>query len=151
MKKGKIDLPKPNQIYPKSLVIRSAKLIDSEPINDREKTLYNINTRKMPYEHFALKKDSIDVVTLRELKEVAKVIGMHRYSRLSKELLLDGMYVHFCFEYNPVCFKCGFDRNNDSSWNISNDIYNLIGILCYNETNKLRCKGCLESIRYIFS
>ena len=61
LKKGKIDLPKPNQIYPKSLVIRTAKPIDSEPINDREKTWYNINTRKMPYEHFALKKDSINV------------------------------------------------------------------------------------------
>ena len=92
-----------------------------------------------------------DVVRLRELKVVARAIGMQRYSRLSKAQLLDGMYVHFCFEYNPVCFKCGFDRNNDFSWNISNDIYNLIGILCYNETNELRCKGCLEPIRYNFS
>ena len=92
-------------------------------------------------------KEFIDVVRLRELKVVARAIHMRGYSRLTKQLLLDGMYVHFCFEYNPVCFKCGFDRNNDSSWNISNDIYNLIGILCYNETNKLRCKGCLEPIR----
>ena len=96
-------------------------------------------------------KEFIDVVRLRELKVVARAINMPRYSRLSKELLLDGMFVHFLFEYKPVCFKCGFDRNNDSSWNISDDIYNLIGILCYNETNELRCKGCLEPIRYIFS
>ena len=91
------------------------------------------------------------MVRLRELKVVARAIHMQRYSRLSKQELLDGMYVHFDFEYNPVCLKCGFDRNNDSSWNLSDDIYNLIGILCYDEPNKLICLGCLEPIRYIFS
>ena len=96
------------------------------------------------------KKDFIDVVTLRELKEVAKVIGMQRYSRLSKELLLEGMYVYFDFEYNPVCNKCGYNRNNDCYWNIDDDIYNLIGMFCYDEKNKLSCKACLEPISYVF-